>query len=40
LAAFEKSRETMLLLSENLNKGAEQITFVNQFTKTKDKIFE
>jgi hypothetical protein len=40
LAAFEKSKEAMLLLSENLNKGAEQLTFVGQFETAKDKIFE
>ncbi len=40
LAAFEKSKNAMMLLSENLNKGAEQLTFVEQFAITKDKIFE
>ncbi len=40
LAAFEKSKNAMMLLSENLNRGAEQLTFVNQFEITKDKIFE
>lgn len=40
LAAFEKSKEAMFFLSENLNKGAEQLTFVEQFKITKDKIFE
>lgn len=40
LAAFEKSKKAMLFLSENLNKGAEQLTFVDQFEITKDKIFE
>ncbi|MBK5213792.1 MAG: hypothetical protein JJE55_09055 [Flavobacteriaceae bacterium] len=40
LAAFEKSKSAMMLLSENLNKGAEQLSFVDQFTITKDKIFE
>lgn len=40
LAAFEKSKEAMLLLSENFNKGTEQLSFVGQFGKTKDKIFE
>ncbi len=40
LAAFEKSIKAMMLLSENLNKGAEQLTFVDQFEITKDKIFE
>ena len=40
LAAFEKSRKAMVLLSENLNKGAEQLGYVKQFGITKDKIFE
>ena len=40
LAAFEKSKEAMLFLSENLNKGAGQLNVVEQFTITKDKIFE
>lgn len=40
IAAFEKSKEAMLFLSENLNKGAGQLTVVEQFTITKDKIFE
>ncbi|WP_026449677.1 hypothetical protein [Aequorivita capsosiphonis] len=40
LVAFEKSKDAMLFLSENLNKGAERLTFVDQFEITKDKIFE
>lgn len=40
LAAFEDSKKAMMLLSENLNKGTEQLTFVGQFGKTTDKIFE
>lgn len=40
LAAFEKSKNAMMLLSENLNKGTERLTFVKQFAITKDKIFE
>lgn len=40
LAAFEESKKAMLLLSKNLNKGTEQLTFVGQFGKTTDKIFE
>lgn len=40
LVAFEKSKEAMMFLSENLNKGAGQLTVVEQFTITKDKIFE
>lgn len=40
IAAFEKSKDAMLFLSENLNKGAEQLTVVEQFKITKNKIFE
>lgn len=40
LAAFEESKNAMMLLSQNLNKGAEQLTFVEQFAITKDKVFE
>lgn len=40
LAAFEKSKKTMMLLSENLNKGAGRLSFVQQFEITKDKIFD
>lgn len=40
LAAFEKSKEALFLLSENLNKGTEKLTYVGQFEETKDRIFE
>ncbi|MCG2431044.1 hypothetical protein [Aequorivita xiaoshiensis] len=40
LAAFEESKKAMLLLSQNLNKGAERLTLVNQFGNAKDKVFE
>lgn len=40
LAAFEKSKNAMMLLSENLNKGTEQLGFVGQFGATTNKIFE
>ena len=40
LAAFEESKNAIMLLSENLNKGAGQLTLVGQFEITKDKIFE
>ncbi|CAM3495705.1 hypothetical protein [Aequorivita lipolytica] len=40
LATFEKSKRAMMLLSENFNKGTERLTFVGQFERTKDKIFE
>ena len=38
LAAFEESKEAMLFLSENLNKGTKKIALVNQFTETKNRI--
>ncbi len=40
LAAFEKSKNAMMLLSENLNKGTGQLALMKQFSITKDKIFE
>ncbi len=40
LTAFEESKNAMMLLSANLNKGAEQLTLMDQFEITKDKIFE
>ncbi len=33
VAAFEKAKETMLLLSENLNKGTSSIAHLNEFSK-------
>lgn len=40
LAAFEKSKKAMFFLSENLNRGAEQLTFVEQFKINKNKVFQ
>ncbi|WP_139855719.1 hypothetical protein [Aequorivita sinensis] len=40
LAAFEESKKAMLLLSQNLNKGTERLTLVNQFSTAKNKVFE
>ncbi|MDN3723744.1 hypothetical protein QRD02_05075 [Aequorivita sp. SDUM287046] len=40
LAAFEQSKNAMMLLSENLNRGTEQLSYVKQFAITKDRIFE
>jgi hypothetical protein len=40
LAALQESRKAMLLLSENFNKGVEQLALVNQFTETKNKILK
>ncbi|MCW8982000.1 MULTISPECIES: hypothetical protein [Altibacter] len=33
LAALEQTREAMLLLSANFNKGAEELGYLNEFTK-------
>ena len=33
LAAYEKTRETMMLLSENFNKGTDAVLHLNEFNK-------
>lgn len=38
--ALKQTREAMLFLSENLNKGAEHLVIVNQFEIAKDKILK
>lgn len=40
LAAFEKSREIMYLLSSNLNEGTGKLGLVSQFTVTKNEILK
>lgn len=40
LAAFEKSKEIMYLLSSNLNQGTEKLEHVSQFTITKNEILK
>lgn len=40
LAAFESSKQTMMLLSENFNKGAQQLSYVGQFNMAKDKFWK
>jgi hypothetical protein len=40
LAAFEKTKEAMKMLSENFNEGAEELAIINQFTITKNKILK
>ena len=40
LAAFEESKDAMRLLSQNFNKGAEELRLINQFTKTTNKILK
>ncbi|HAT67156.1 MAG TPA: hypothetical protein DCS66_21605 [Flavobacteriaceae bacterium] len=33
LMAFNQAKETMFLLSENLNKGTQKVTFINEFSE-------
>ena len=40
LAALKQSKEAMLLLSNNLQKGAVQLQFVETFSKTKNKFLK
>ncbi len=40
LMALNESKEALLFLSENLNKGTEQLALVNQFTETKNRILK
>lgn len=38
LATYKEARETMLLLSENLNKGASKVTYLNEFKESTSNI--
>lgn len=40
LVAFEKSKKALMMLSENLNKGTQQLSFVNQFSETKEMFWK
>ena len=40
LMAFENSKNAMILLSENLNKGTQQLLYVDQFRVEKNKIWK
>lgn len=40
VSALKETREAMLFLSKNLNKGAEHLVIVNQFEIAKDKILK
>jgi len=40
LAAFQKSKEAMVLLSSNFNKGTEKLVYMNQIIETKNKILK
>lgn len=40
LEEFKKGREALLFMSKHLNKGTEDIAFLNEFTKTKNKVFK
>jgi len=38
LAAYQEAKQTMLLLSENLNKGASKVNYLNAFTESSANI--
>ncbi len=38
LAAYQEAKKTMLLLSENLNKGASKVNYLNTFTESGSNI--
>lgn len=40
LEAFEKSKESMVFLSQKLNEGTQQLKYVDEFNEAKGKIFE
>ncbi len=40
IAAFEQSREAMMLLSKSFNEGAEELAFIDQFSESKNKILK
>ena len=40
LTAFEESKKAMIFLSENLNKGVKQLSYVNQFGKATNKVWK
>ncbi len=40
LMAFENSKKAMIFLSENFNKGTQQLLYVNQFDIEKDKFWK
>tara|TARA_R110000787_G_scaffold86285_9_gene184088 strand:+ start:20104 stop:20538 length:435 start_codon:yes stop_codon:yes gene_type:complete len=40
LAAFNKTRETLLLMSNSFNKGTQELAVIGQFTETKNRILK
>lgn len=40
LTAFEDSKEALLFLSENLNKGAHRLSYVDLFEDSKSRVFK
>ncbi len=40
LAALKQTKATMMLFSSNLNKGTSNITYINQFTETRNRILK
>ena len=40
MAAFQQSKDALKLLSRSFNEGAEELVFINQLTKSKNKILK
>ncbi|MFC7358524.1 hypothetical protein ACFQO1_12555 [Jejudonia soesokkakensis] len=40
LAAFKESKEALKLMSQSFNEGAEDLVYIQQFTKSKNKILK
>ena len=40
IAAFNESKDAMMLLAQNFNKGTEDLAHINQFTVSKNKILK
>jgi len=40
VAAFKETKKALDLLSKNFNEGAEELAYINQFTKSKNKILK
>lgn len=37
--AYQETKKAMMLLAENLNRGTEKLTYLNEFEQTKAKIY-
>jgi len=38
--AYQETRKALALLAENLDKGNKKVAYINQFEKTKQKIYK